>query len=154
MSKARQYKTKDVKKLFALSGNQCAEPSCNRKMISGDGNNVLGEIAHICAASPEGPRYDQDMTDDERRSFQNLILLCDEHHKMIDNPDTVKNFPASIIKEWKEKHEEAQIDKTHNGAGLEKLLPEILKKLESGNTYNQQAEKIYNIDKIDNANFS
>ncbi len=48
---ARQYKPKDAKKLFALSGNQCAEPSCQQKMISNDGNNVLGEIAHICAAS-------------------------------------------------------------------------------------------------------
>ncbi len=138
--KARQYKSKDVKKLFALSGNICAEPSCSRSMISEDENNVLGEIAHICAASSEGPRFDSKMTDDERRSFNNLILLCDEHHKMIDNPDTIDKFPASVIKEWKSAHESVNKDTPVN---------ENLSK-----SFVQNAEKIYNIENIDTANFS
>ena len=139
-SKARQYKPSDVKKLFALSGNQCAEPSCQRKLISDDGNNVLAEIAHICAASEEGPRFDASMTDDQRRSFGNLILLCDEHHKMIDNPETVDNYPASMIEKWKTKHEEGNKDIPINE--------------ELSKTFIQNAEKIYNIDHIDTANFS
>ncbi|WP_218939738.1 HNH endonuclease [Lutibacter citreus] len=109
-------------------------------MISEDENNVLGEIAHICAASSEGPRFDSKMTDDERRSFNNLILLCDEHHKMIDNPDTIDKFPASVIKEWKSAHESVNKDTPVN---------ENLSK-----SFVQNAEKIYNIENIDTANFS
>ncbi|RKN79777.1 HNH endonuclease [Ulvibacterium marinum] len=151
--KARQYKSKDVKKLFALSGNQCAEPSCTREMISEDGNNVLGEIAHIAAASSEGPRYNPNMTDDDRRSFANLILLCDAHHKMIDNPETVDKFPASKILEWKSKHEAGHKSTPQLDSGIEKLILEHLKKMGTSTKIVQNAEKIYNIDKIDNANF-
>ncbi len=32
-----------------------------------------------------GPRYDPNQTDDERHSFENLILLCSFHHDVVDN---------------------------------------------------------------------
>lgn len=34
MSKARLYKTSDLKKLFALSGNNCAMPDCSKRLVS------------------------------------------------------------------------------------------------------------------------
>ena len=45
------------------------------------------------------------MTDDERRDFSNLILLCDEHHTIIDNKDIETKFPVSLLKMWKAEHE-------------------------------------------------
>ena len=90
-----------IKKLYALSGNRCANPDCQRELIK-DGTQ-LGEIAHICAASPNGPRYDASMTDDERRDYANLILLCGDCNKIIDeNP---KKYPVGLLREWKQTHE-------------------------------------------------
>ncbi|MGB7520230.1 MAG: hypothetical protein WA896_11420, partial [Spirulinaceae cyanobacterium] len=45
-----------VKRLFALSGNQCAFPSCDAKIADKQGN-ILGQICHIEAANQGGERY-------------------------------------------------------------------------------------------------
>lgn len=106
MSKARDYKPADVKKLFAFSGNQCAEPSCSRSMIAKDGITVVGKICHIAAASSKGPRFDKNMDDDDRRGFDNLILLCDEDHSIIDNKENELKYPTRLLKKWKKDHQE------------------------------------------------
>ncbi len=71
-----------IKRLFAHSGNCCAFPTCTTPVV--DGEIVLGEVCHIAAASPQGPRYDARQTDDQRNGFENLILLCPTHHTVID----------------------------------------------------------------------
>ena len=45
------------------------------------------------------------MDDDQRRHFDNLILLCDECHCIIDNKENVLKYPVSLLKEWKKQHE-------------------------------------------------
>jgi hypothetical protein len=103
--KARQYKPSSIRRLDTLSGNECAHPNCTKKLIAEDGISIISKICHIAAASKEGPRYDKNMTDDERRSFDNLILLCDEHHVIIDNKENESQYPTSLLKEWKQNHE-------------------------------------------------
>ncbi len=104
MSGARDYKPSDIKRLFAFSGNNCAEPKCPRKLIGQDDITVVGKICHISAASKNGPRWKK-MTNDERRSFDNLILLCDEHHQIIDNKENESTYTEVVLKKWKEDHE-------------------------------------------------
>lgn len=103
--KARQYKPSTIRRLDTLSGNECAHPTCTKKLIAEDGISIISKICHISAASKEGPRFDEDMTDDDRRGFDNLILLCDEHHVIIDNKQNESQYPISILKEWKQNHE-------------------------------------------------
>lgn len=103
--KARQYKPTTIRRLDKLSGNECAEPSCTKKLIAEDGQSIISKICHIEAASKNGPRWNGKMTDDERRDFSNLILLCDEHHTIIDNKDNEPKFPVSLLKKWKAEHE-------------------------------------------------
>lgn len=100
----RDYKISDIKRLFALSGNQCSKPECTRALIAEDGLTVIAKICHIEAAKKGGARYREDMDDDERRSYENLILLCDEHHQTIDNKANKDEFTTPILKDWKEKH--------------------------------------------------
>lgn len=102
--KARQYKPSTVRRLDTLSANQCAYPNCEKKLIAEDGVSIISKICHISAASKNGPRYDESMTDDDRRSFDNLILLCDEHHVMVDNKDNESKYSVSLLKEWKTNH--------------------------------------------------
>jgi hypothetical protein len=64
------------------------------------------EIAHIRGANQRSARYDAAMTDDERRSFPNLLLLCKAHHELVDrrHPD---NYESRILGEWKTQREAA-----------------------------------------------
>ena len=103
--KARQYKRSTLRRLDTLSGNECAHPNCTKKLIAEDGISIISKICHISAASKEGPRFDKNMSDVERRGFNNLILLCDEHHVIIDNKENESEFPVSLLKKWKSNHE-------------------------------------------------
>lgn len=108
--KARQYKPSTVRRLDILSWNECYTPNCSKKLIAEDGKTIVSKICHIEAASKNGPRYNTNMTDDERRAFENLILLCDEHHSMIDNFENEGKYPVSLLQEWKKSHESITVE--------------------------------------------
>jgi hypothetical protein len=75
----------DIKILWGLSGNCCAFPGCSRELITTEpGTSILGEMAHIIAQSSDGPRGVSTLSQTERDSFRNLILLCPLHHTLID----------------------------------------------------------------------
>jgi len=105
-NKARQYTLITIKRLFLLSCNQCANPDCDNSLEARDEKTIIAKICHIEAASPDGPRYNAEMTDDERRDFDNLILLCDECHSIIDNKENENKYTVILLKEWKRNHED------------------------------------------------
>ena len=72
--------TKD--QAFKQVGGKCSKCSCS--LTGGDLNKI--NYAHICAKSPQGPRYDASMTDDQVKSIDNCIVLCENCHKIIDTP--------------------------------------------------------------------
>lgn len=90
-----------VRNLFAFSGNRCAFPGCEHELLDTDGDFVA-QTCHICAAEPAGPRFDASMTNDERRSQSNLLLMCHKHHKKTDN---VALYPVSVMRKMKADHE-------------------------------------------------
>ncbi len=71
-----------------------------------DNKTIISKICHIEAASHGGPRFNKDMSDDDRRHFDNLMLLCDECHEMIDT--NFDEYPVSLLKQWKQNHEHKQ----------------------------------------------
>lgn len=91
-----------IKRLFALSGNVCAFPGCQLPIVESSGT-VTGEICHICAQSPDGPRYNPKQDAEENNSFDNLLLLCRRHHKVIDSEPDV--YSVDALKEIKSIHE-------------------------------------------------
>jgi hypothetical protein len=109
-----------IKRLFALSRNQCAFPTCVGAIIQPSGTPT-GKICHIKARNPGGPRYDPLQTNDERYAFENLILLCGVHHDIVDNDP--KTFTVELLKEFKEMHERAgNIELSQEDARLALLL--------------------------------
>lgn len=93
-------------------GNRCAISECRKELIIDrteyDNESIIGEMAHIKGEKQGSARYDSNMTDVERNSHQNLLILCRDHHKMIDDqPNTytieklykIKNLHESWIKE-------------------------------------------------------
>ena len=80
-------KTKDL--LAKRVGYRCSNPNC-RQLTSGpqaDSNKSLniGVAAHITAAAKGGPRYDENISLEERASIENGIWLCQNCAKLIDN---------------------------------------------------------------------
>ena len=135
--KSRQYKPSTVRRLDTLSGNECAHPECTKKLIAEDGISIISKICHIAAASKDGPRYDSSMTDDDRRGFDNLILLCDEHHVIIDNKENEGVYPTLLLKKWKNDHEKKVLELLSNKnllskhpLALNKVINSIGKKIE------------------------
>ncbi len=110
MGKKRDVKVSTEKKLYALSGNQCYHPDCSQRIIIDGGNTNVGKICHIEAHSPGWVRYNPQMTDEERRHQDNLILLCDKHHCIIDNKENEAEYPVELLKQWKDEHESKQKD--------------------------------------------
>lgn len=147
-NKARQYKPSVVRRLDTLSGNECAYPNCSKKLIAEDGKSIVSKICHIAAASPEGPRYDDSMTDDERRGFDNLILLCDEHHVMIDNKENENLFPTSLLKQWKNEHIKKILELSSNKNLLSKH-PLALNKVI--NSIGKKMDEVLDLPEITNA---
>jgi len=60
----------------------------------------IGEMAHIIAQGASGPRSDGEEPDN---TYDNLILLCPNHHNQIDKAPQC--FPPNILRQWKAEHE-------------------------------------------------
>ena len=95
-----------IRALFAKAGNVCAFPGCNHELITHD-NLYVAEICHIEAAEPGGPRYNPKSNDEQRRSYENLLLLCHAHHRRVDS-DT-NTYSVEILTAMKAKHESSAI---------------------------------------------
>ena len=93
---------KTVKRLFALSRNRCATPNCETPIVHPSGT-VVGEVCHIKAQNNGGPRFDAHQSEEARHSFENLILLCSVHHRVID--DQPATYTVDLLAEMKEMHE-------------------------------------------------
>lgn len=98
----RYIKANVLKVLFAHSGNQCAYPGCCLPIFE-DNNQLTGECCHIEAYSKNGPRYNPALSDEKCNEYENLILLCSRHHKIIDgDPQT---YTVNILQNIKGTHE-------------------------------------------------
>ncbi len=92
-----------VEALGKRVGYLCSNPSCKKHTIGPNSeeekSSLIGIAAHITAASPNGPRYDVNMTQEQRKHISNGIWLCCNCSTIIDkDPDT---FPMATLLDWK-----------------------------------------------------
>jgi len=96
----------------------CSRANCRRRTIGPHSSDsqvtVIGEAAHICAASPGGARYDVSMSDEERGSHDNGIWLCANCATEIDKDQS--RFPVSLLRQWKEDAELEALNLLENPA--------------------------------------
>lgn len=90
-----------LRELFLKSGNLCAFPSCHHLIMDADGSFV-GQICHIEAAEKDGERFNPAQTNEQRRSLENLVLLCYDHHIKTNDVDA---FPVGRMQQIKADHE-------------------------------------------------
>lgn len=141
---------KTVKRLFAVSKNECAFPSCKNELIA-EGGKVVGKICHIKASKEGGPRYDSIQSAEDRHGFENLIIMCPIHHDVIDSDE--ESYTAKRLKEIKEEHEKMENSEEIEGISNE-LVETLLMNMNIENNYQytiqshnegQVANIIYNI---------
>lgn len=121
-TKVREDFTETVKKRVGRRvGWRCSKPDCG-KLTCGPGESegvalYRGEVAHITAASPNGPRYDPNMSKKERTSDNNAIFLCTECADIIDQDK--EYFTVEMLHQWK-KDAEARAKQEFEVSGTRK----------------------------------
>nr|WP_314054064.1 HNH endonuclease [uncultured Neisseria sp.] len=98
-------------KIAKIIWGQCAARCCicKRELIKKNERNsrkltLVGEIAHIVGSKKSAPRGESDLTQQERDDVDNLMLLCQEHHKEIDDADNIEDYSVQYLKNIKENH--------------------------------------------------
>lgn len=96
---------KTRKILWGRSGNRCA--ICKHELVvdatAVDNESIIGEECHIISSRPNGPRYDPSYPQKKLDTYENLILLCRVHHKMID--DQYESYAVDILRQMKTNHD-------------------------------------------------
>lgn len=101
----RHLSQETIKVLWGISGSRCAK--CRTNIIlerDGKDPSPIAQMAHIEGLNPNSARYNPDMTDEQRNSIENLILLCPTCHTTIDKDP--QQYTVSRLKEIKKDHEE------------------------------------------------
>lgn len=62
-------------------------------------------MAHICGDKPGANRHDAGQTVAERDDYQNLILLCPTHHRLIDRKENEATYTVKVLLAMKADHE-------------------------------------------------
>ncbi len=102
-------------KLAVRAGGRCEFPGCNQPLFEhrvtlADGN--FSEFAHIVAFSRGGPRGADSARPRDLHNLANLLLLCQQCHKLID--DRPDDYPRAVLESFKTEHEE----RIHHVTGL------------------------------------
>lgn len=106
--KAPNVDDKTALKLWVRAGGRCSFPGCSEYLLR---DNLTtdeikhGHIAHIVAASENFLRGDDPLPLSERSNIENLILVCQKHHAVIDNPDYIDKYPKDLLLRFKQQHE-------------------------------------------------
>jgi len=103
-----EFPLKVQRLLYKRVGTVCSNPACGVPTFGPteepDKYTNVGVAAHITAASPEGPRFDLNLSQKDRKSASNGIWLCRICDKKIDSDP--QQYTVAILKEWKTKAEE------------------------------------------------
>lgn len=91
--------------LWGRSGNLCAY--CRRTLVEEgtphDAESVVGDECHIIGEKPTAARGSPGVGRDDLDEYDNLLLLCKVHHKLVD--DQADTYPVEKLRELKTAHE-------------------------------------------------
>jgi hypothetical protein len=115
---------KAIKLLWSNAAGRCSFTDCNERLTveqaAHSAPHTLGEMAHIKGKKKGSNRYDETQTDEQRDSYENLILLCPNHHTLIDKPENEGIYTVDNLMEMKIGHE-ANISKRLDSAKISSI---------------------------------
>jgi hypothetical protein len=110
MPRAPEVKPHIKMAIWGRAAGRCQFRNCGRALdhdlVAGHATQSKGYIAHIVASSPDGARGDPNKPSDQLNAPENLMLLCDDHHKAIDHPSTRDAYPVADLLEMKRQQED------------------------------------------------
>jgi C-terminal domain 10 of the ABC-three component (ABC-3C) systems len=124
-NQSRNYSTLTIKRLYALSGNRCAFPGCDVKFLNWEDDTNFSNICHIEDANQnthKADRFNPNMSDKDRADYQNLILLCPNHHIETNDPS---KYSVETLKTIKREHEK-KMDVLQSGNNTIAKYPSVL----------------------------
>lgn len=97
---------KVAREVERLAGWRCQFDGCGADLSTHYVNGTTGNygyLAHIVAASWDGPRGDKVLSGLLADNVNNIMLLCDKCHRLIDrvNPDA---YPREVLEEMRQRH--------------------------------------------------
>lgn len=94
-------------RLWGKAGGRCEYRGCREPLWLDSLTQVefnTAYIAHIYGDSPGGPRYEKDTSERLKSDISNLMLMCDEHHRLIDKV-ALDAHPVAVLVAMKTEHE-------------------------------------------------
>lgn len=120
-----------TKTILAMrSGDRCALPGCDRSLTRDAETGMalmVGEATHIAGRRPDSARHDPNMSDPERDHFDNLLYVCANCHKIVDQD--VDTYSVERLRKIKAKHE-ATVQTGMDAAFATVGIPELEKLVE------------------------
>lgn len=103
---SRHISDKTKLQLWVKAGGRCQFKGCNENLLKddlsyADINNA--HIAHIIDVNEKTHRYSDDPKI-KKNELPNLMLLCQKHHRLIDN-EGEKEYTVDKLTEYKKEHE-------------------------------------------------
>jgi len=86
-------------RLWVAAGGRCQYPGCNKPLYRDDltlAEMNCSNVAHIIADSPGGPRGDEILSAQLAADFSNLMLMCYDHHHLIDHEGLADHTTAAL----------------------------------------------------------
>lgn len=129
MSKTRDdFTSKTIDILAKRVGYLCSNPDCKRPTIGPNSDpekaTTIGIAAHITAASSGGPRFDTNLSTQERKHIDNGIWLCSNCATLIDKDE--EKYPVELLDTWRKEAEyamEVALKGTALKSNLENQVP-------------------------------
>ena len=101
-----KLKKRDEILVWVRAGGRCEYPGCNdllwRDALVGKVMN-RAYLAHI--VGERGPRAELGVSEELARDPDNIMLLCDTHHRLIDREGEAEH-PAELLRQAKQDHED------------------------------------------------
>ena len=95
--------------LWGRAAGRCEFEGCNlplwKSPVTQEQVNIA-EKAHICSFSDEGPRGNTGISAESLNDISNLLLVCEPCHKTIDLHKDGGRYPANLLQQMKQAHEQ------------------------------------------------
>jgi len=94
----------DMKLLWGRAAGRCS--ICNADLtvdLDATSPVVIGEMAHVISEQELGPRGTQEIDRSSRNRYDNVILLCPTHHRLVDKAPS--EYSVQRLLELKKAHE-------------------------------------------------
>jgi hypothetical protein len=131
-----------IKRLFALSGNRCAFPGCPNSLFDQKGI-FIADVCHIAGDKPGAKRHDPTQTEARRQSFNKLIVLCANHHRVIDSDEVTYTRPA--LRKMKQAHEASATEEFFISDRQAEKIAAFLGGAVAGTAFSEIAHEVANV---------